>query len=785
MFITERDIPIISTVGNNRKNSIHSNVLMLMSSIILFVLLVFVSKQSSADPIGKLVRGEGSDGGYLFATSTEGLYQKVPKLFGANVPSLMMIEDPSPMKPDGAQFRSPTEFEVKDIIETLQRMGVNLVRTYPPSIAQGGFSDYMHSNDYGHLTGFDENKQGAEAITFDRANLSSLKRTLHLLEQSGIQVVIPMIDYWCYWGGIQNFVDLVDHTPKTESNRCYINHKPNLDKAKVKQFLTNEKYISAYKSYVLALISELGQFKNIIWETGNELGAEARYNTNVVWRKAEEADFTAEQKALSINLDSWTKNIAAFIKKHDPNHLLMDGRFGVSKQSILDDNIDILSNHYYQFWGMDRLYEYDLNKISAVVNEEINKGREAYKKPYFAGEFLCDGACTYDFMDRFQQESDEGVTAFAAFWSLRGHADQGRNADTAFKDTGRTGLYTHFEENGYSAYHYPGSDVNNNPKESTTQREIMQRFSEAAVQFSGMKRDDSLAKVQRIDLVETSAGTKLIWSGVAGAEGYCVYKDGQLVQNVKFIAPDGKQFSGLDVTDKTGYSVTAYKPLSGGCHGTPDVPEKNIFIYWDKASIGSLSIDGQVGSGVFSQTAQLFDGTVPLATQVQYRCFTLDVQGNAHDQSCNVIGHGQFSLEQLNEKVKVVVEAFSDEHQLVQKIEANLPSVQPTPTPEPILGSAFHCPKGISQGNSLLDSENNPKFDGGNTWPYYLANSDNIANADVPFGTVKAEIDSSSPSYHKALCRYPEGTRQAAGRIQGCQAMNMGFSEQDGCQMRP
>ncbi|MCL1126299.1 hypothetical protein [Shewanella surugensis] len=56
----------------------------------------------------------------------------------------------------------------------------------------------------------------------------------------------------------------------------------------------------------------------------------------------------------------------------------------------------------------------------------------------------------------------------------------------------------------------------------------------------------------------------------------------------------------------------------------------------------------------------------------------------------------------------------------------------------------LHCPVNITEGNSLLDSDNQPKFNGGNTWPYYLASSDNQANADVQLGTVKAEIDSRS-----------------------------------------
>ncbi|WP_299494985.1 cellulase family glycosylhydrolase [uncultured Shewanella sp.] len=780
MSITEHNILTVLIVQINRKYFMNSRSLMILSSLLLFVLLIFISKQSIAEPIEKLTRGTQGDNGYLYAITNGEQYQ-VAKLFGANVPSLMMVEDPSPMKYDGAQFRSPTEFEVNDIIETLQRMGVNLVRIYPPSIAGGGFSEYMHNNDYAHVIGFDKNKQGAAAITFDADNLAALKRTLHLLDQSGIQVVIPMIDYWCYWGGIQNFVDMVDAEYGDTDNKspCYINGKPNLDTKKVAQFFTQDKYINAYKSYVLALTQELKEYQNIIWETGNELGAEVRYNqiilngidskTLILNDETTASLVTLKASTLWKNLDSWTQNIAAFIKENDPSHLLMDGRFGVSEASIDDPNIDILSNHYYQFWGMATLYEYDLAKIN-------------HKKPYFAGEFLCFAACTYDFMDRFQQHSDEGSTVFAAFWSLRGHADQGRNADTFFKDTGRTGIYTHFEENGFSGYHYPGADVQNSPIETDTHKEIMQRFSEAAVQFSGMKRDDPLADVQIGELVETATGTQLIWAGVAGAEGYCVYKDGQFIQNVKFIGVDGQPFSGLSVTDRAGYSITAYKPNSDGCGNAPTAPEEKVSLLWNNPSITQLTVDGHAGIAIFSQTAILIHGTTPLTTQVQYRCFTLDNHGNTHHESCEVLGNGQLRLQELSDKVTVVVEAYSHEYQLTQQIQAHLPLTEPV---EPIFASEFHCPAHIFEENSLLGNDNKPKFDGGSTWPYYLANSNNIANTDVPFGTVKAEIDSRSPNYLKALCRYPEGTRQAAGRIQGCLAVGAGFSDHNACEMKP
>lgn len=87
----------------------------------------------------------------------------IKKLLAANVPSLMLITDPNPMAflnpyPVIPQFRPPSPFEVDDLIETLERMGINLIRLYPPSIVGGAFTDNKYITDTGHLLGYDKNK---------------------------------------------------------------------------------------------------------------------------------------------------------------------------------------------------------------------------------------------------------------------------------------------------------------------------------------------------------------------------------------------------------------------------------------------------------------------------------------------------------------------------------------------------------------------------------------------------------------------------------------------------
>ncbi|MCL1127990.1 hypothetical protein [Shewanella surugensis] len=211
-------------------------------------------------------------------------------------------------------------------------------------------------------------------------------------------------------------------------SKCYGNTPT--DKIEIQQktteFYTQNRYKDAFKSYIALLTREFGGFKKIILETGNELGESARYNgvildlNNENKNKDEEFQFSAAQNQRLIDLNLWTREIALFIKNQYKSrdkkaglplvqpHLLMDGSFGVDLGvinnpeligSLADDNIDIVSNHYYQYWGVKQLYQYDTDKIrfyGATVQKTV-----ASTKPYFVGEFLCNYQCDDKFLTEF------------------------------------------------------------------------------------------------------------------------------------------------------------------------------------------------------------------------------------------------------------------------------------------------------------------------------------------------------------------------------------------------
>lgn len=524
-------------------------------------------------------------------TSNNGELNTIPvkKLLAANVPSLMLITDPNPMSfldqhTTGVipQFRTPSTFEVDDLIDSIERMGINFIRLYPPSITGGAFSDNHLITDTGHILSYDKNKTTTissgiyKGIYYDKVKFDRLNSILSKLNNKNIQVAIPIIDNWCFWGGIQDFVDMIDKsygkTPSKGSvnkTHCYPsgtnNNIPdnkgsaNLDQKKISLFYTNNRYISVYKNYFEMLNALLGHHNNILWETGNELGQRVRYNHNIPFNKTETNAFSKAECDRLVELNSWSKNVAKFIKQvssGSPKPLLIDGSYGVNlgvnqpcigtkgqinitSGNLDDPNIDIVSNHYYQLGYMDTLYHYDTKKISQYHTQ----------KPYFVGEFMCGLDCNEAFFKAFTP-IQHNFSTFASFWSLSGNADKGMHLnkqthkEVMIPNNYATGAYLHHEMNGFSSYHFPGSDAKNSDQDfNSTKYQVVKRFVEVAVSLSKKQKKGPL-NTPAAKVVTVQNQQRLVWPGVAGAYKYCIYKNTKFWQEVHFIFGDNTLFSG-------------------------------------------------------------------------------------------------------------------------------------------------------------------------------------------------------------------------------------------------
>ena len=133
---------------------------------------------------------------------------------------------------------------------------------------------------------------------------------------------------------------------------------------------------------------------------------------------------------------AWTREIAAYIKQLDKNHLVIDGKslHGVPTESLDDPNVDVITTHHYPF-GEDHDFAKPIRAAHALT-----KG----KKAYFVGEF---GFVEMPHIANAIQAAIDDGTSGALLWSLRMHRREG-------------GFYWHMEvgtgRNIYKAFHWPG-----------------------------------------------------------------------------------------------------------------------------------------------------------------------------------------------------------------------------------------------------------------------------------------------------------------------------------------
>jgi hypothetical protein len=270
-----------------------------------------------------------------------------------NVPSL--VADDAVDEP--GDLRLPDAWVQEDAFATVARAGIPVVRLYTLSV--GGPSEPGRR----HVTG---------PGTFDEEMFVALDRVLMLAHKHRVRVILPFVDQWSYWGGIEQYAAFRGKTAE--------------------DFWTDPQLIADFEKTLTFVVNRRNTITGIryrddpailAWETGNELLAP----------------------------DAWTARIAAKLKEIDPGHLVMDGRYGVSAASVADPNIDIVSNHYYPVDGQNfaaRL-EHDL---------ERTKGRKAF----VVGEFgLAEASIVEDLLDAFTATNATGVM----LWQLEPRSPSG------------------------------------------------------------------------------------------------------------------------------------------------------------------------------------------------------------------------------------------------------------------------------------------------------------------------------------------------------------------------
>ena len=363
-----------------------------------------------------------------------------------NIPNLMVIEDayeftrPNP-------WRWPDEFEIEDALESVRQLGGQVARTYVLSV-------YRPGSDMGELVHV---RRPGE---FNEEGFRSLDRVVATARHKGIRVIIPLVDQYQWWGGIAEYAAFRD--------------KP------ADAFWTDRQIIDDFKATLRYLITRKNVYTGATyrdepaifgWETGNELESPPE----------------------------WTREIAAYIKELDANHLVIDGRSlnGVPLASLDDPNVDVITTHHYP-WGDDQDFTRPIRAAHALT-----KG----KKPYFVGEFGF--VETPHIAAAIQAVIDDGISG-ALLWSLRMHRREG-------------GFYWHMEvgtgRNIYKAFHWPGFESGDRYEE----RVVMQLMREKAHEIRG-REPPPLNVPQPPKLLPLERVSAISWQGSAGASSYDVWR---------------------------------------------------------------------------------------------------------------------------------------------------------------------------------------------------------------------------------------------------------------------
>ncbi len=360
------------------------------------------------------------------------------RFISVNVPNLHYLEDYLPFKGTNP-WRLPDEFEIRDALTAVKQLGGKVARPYVFSVRrEGDTPDIIR-----HVEG--PGKFNEDAFkTFDKV--------LQVANEVGIRLIIPFVDNWHWWGGPQEYAAFRG--------------------AKRDEFWTDRQLIEDFKRTIEFVIDRKNTFTGIAykddkailaWETGNEL----------------QPPF------------SWTREIAAYVKSLDKNHLLVEGIVAkeLSEEALEDPNLDILSTHHYGDPSASLAY--------IVKNRKLSKG----KKPYFIGEY---GIIPTEYI-RIMTDTiiNQGLVG-GLIWSLRYRNKEG-------------GFYNHCEYSNVSSYRWPGFNNGNIYDE----RIIFTILREKAHQINGATTD-RLPIPLAPTLLDIRNVEEISWQGSVGAESYVI-----------------------------------------------------------------------------------------------------------------------------------------------------------------------------------------------------------------------------------------------------------------------
>lgn len=357
--------------------------------------------------------------------------------------------------------RFPDEYEIRDILDGIQRVGGRATRTFSLSV-YSPHDDNMPVYISGHRQ-------------YNEEAFQCLDRILALAPEYDVRIIIPFIASQSFPGirGVDEFSALAGK-PKGS-------------------FWTDQEQKADFKHFLDFILNRVNTVSGIpykedpailAWQLGNEFGS-------YYW------DRGLSPEIWEPIILEWSLEMAAYIKQLDPNHLLMEAG-GCDKQALIaDPNIDIISEHYYEYWN--RLAGKPWRLAPFALNDwKMCEGR----KPLMIDEFGLGSLENLKELITVIREDTRIVGGL--MWSIRGHRRDG-------------GWYYHNEGGtNVNSFHVPGFAAGYQYDEIR----ILDMMRTEAYLLRG--EEPTLVKKPSLAPVLFRQGEGFTWRGATGAAFYTI-----------------------------------------------------------------------------------------------------------------------------------------------------------------------------------------------------------------------------------------------------------------------
>jgi len=285
-----------------------------------------------------------------------------------NVPTLLYVEDEMKFSVTDP-YGLPTEFELRDLYQSVADMGGQVVRAYTIPVRNENFP--KGSVTYVEAPG-----------VFNEEAFKVMDMAIALAAEYDIRLVFPLLNNWEWMGGRPNYAAFRGKTKD--------------------EFWTDPQLIADFKLTIDHVINRVNTITGVpykddptimAWETGNELE----------------------------NTPEWGVEIGRYIKSLDSKHLLIDGfhaihleglSIWVQDYSIEEPSFDLINTHHYE-----------KTAIETIANLKETVRRIGGKKPVFLGEYgFISTTGVKNIIDYVIGEDD---IPGALIWSLRRHHKDG------------------------------------------------------------------------------------------------------------------------------------------------------------------------------------------------------------------------------------------------------------------------------------------------------------------------------------------------------------------------